>query len=176
MPVQAYPRYRYVVSAIVFIDLPLWIEARHRDWVLVGASLFVMLVLTVARMREIGWDQIWAVPYCFWTVSPLSFLYLRPTLSPWIAFACIAALQTPVMAWPASESRKASIEDAASSRKSAGWVAKLMELVTCAAVAWVWIFWVAPDNPGHMRREVFFLFGLVGVTGLYAVWRKRAGH
>lgn len=176
MPVHTYPRYRYVVSAIAFIDIPLWFEARHRDWVLVGASLFVMLVLTAARMREIGWDQIWAVPYCFWTVSPLSFLYLRPSLNSWIAFACIAALQTPVMVWPASEGRNANVENTASSRKSAGWRANLTELVIYAAVAWVWVFWVGPDNPGHIRREMFFFLGLVGVTVLYAVWRKRAGQ
>ena len=100
MPIHAYPRYRYVIAAVAFIDFPLWVELRHHAWIVTAAILLLMLTLTARRMAEIGWDRIWAVPYCCVTISPLSMLVFWPTLNPWVAFSCVAALHIPVMVWP----------------------------------------------------------------------------
>src|SRR5260370_22488192 len=109
MQVKAYRRRSYVIAAVL-IDLLLWIELRRHEWIGAGAFLFVMLDLTARRMSEIGWERMWVVPYCCVTLSPLSMLVFWPSLNPWVAFSCVAALHIPVSVWPSSnrQTRQAS--------------------------------------------------------------------
>ena len=97
---RKYRRYHYVIAAVTFIDLPLWIELRHQEWILAGLSLGLMLALTARRMAQIGWDKLWVYPYCCAVLCPLSMLVFWPSLSPWVTFSCMAALHIPVMVWP----------------------------------------------------------------------------
>jgi len=115
MQVQAYPRYRYVISAVPFIDFPLWIELRHHAWITSATLLLLMLVITAERMAEIGWERKWAIPYCCVTVSPFAALVLLPNMNPWVVFGCVAALHIPVMAWPQTNQQSAPMQRAVAS-------------------------------------------------------------
>jgi hypothetical protein len=97
---RTYPRYRYLISVIAFIDFPLWVEARHRAWAVAMILLLLMAVLAGRRFAEIGWHRAWAIPWCFVTISPLALLYFFPTVNPWLALICVAVLQVPAMLWP----------------------------------------------------------------------------
>ena len=100
MQVRAYRRRIYVILSVAVIDFPLWIELRHQEWVGAGVITFLMFAVTAHRMAQIGWDRIWAVPYCCVALSPFSMLVLLPTLDPWVSLYCVAALHLPVMVWP----------------------------------------------------------------------------
>jgi hypothetical protein len=160
-----YSRFRYVVSAIVFIDLPLWFEIRRRDWVLAGVCLFLMLAITYRRIGEIGWDKRWVVPYCCLTLTPLALLYIWPSWNPWLAFSLVAALHFPVMAWPASTREALQIESTHSFATSTGLGRDLIRWVIFTVIVSAIVLWMAPDSPGYARRELAFVVG-----GVIALW------
>ena len=97
---RVYPRYRYVVSTIVFSDFPLELAVRYHEWIFIGVIALVLLFLTVHRLIDIGWQRRWAVPLCCVGMSPAMVLYSRPSVSLWLILGCMAVLQVPVMAWP----------------------------------------------------------------------------
>ncbi len=96
---RVYPRYRYVVSTIVFSDFPLELAVRYHEWIFIGVIALVLLFLTVHRLIDIGWQRRWAVPLCCVGMSPAMVLYSRPSVSLWLILGCMAVLQVPVMAW-----------------------------------------------------------------------------
>lgn len=100
MQTRTYPRYRYLISVIAFIDFPLWVGLRHHSWIVAMIMLAMMMLMIGRRFAEIGWHQVWAVPWCVDTVCPFALLYFYPTLNPWLALVCVAVLQVPLMLWP----------------------------------------------------------------------------
>ena len=97
---SVYPRYRYVVSTIVFVDFPLELAVRYHDWLFVVVIALVLLFLTSHRLIDVGWNRYWAVPLCCVGLSPAAVLHFRPSVSLWLVLGCMAILQVPVMAWP----------------------------------------------------------------------------
>jgi len=97
---RVYPRYRYVVSTLVFLDFPLELAVRYHEWLFVTVIALGLLFLTVHRLIDIGWQRSWAVPLCCVGMSPALILYARPNVSLWWILGCMAVLQVPVMAWP----------------------------------------------------------------------------
>lgn len=95
-----YSRSRYVVTAIVFLDLPLELAVKHHAWFFVAAMVLSLLFLTTHRLIDVGWQRLWAVPLCCAGISPTLALYSWPDLDLWLILGFMAILQVPVMAWP----------------------------------------------------------------------------
>jgi hypothetical protein len=97
---RVYPRLHYVITTVVFVDFPLGLAVQHHAWFFIGVIGLVLLILTVHRLIDIGWQRGWAVPLCCVGMSPALILYARPSVGLWWILGCMAVLQVPVMAWP----------------------------------------------------------------------------
>jgi uncharacterized membrane protein YhaH (DUF805 family) len=92
-------RHLYFFAALL-IDALLGQEVNTQAWVFAGVLVLLLGYMTARRFTDIGWSQLWVIPYALLTLSPYVALLFAQHADARLITLGVLVLQVPAMIWP----------------------------------------------------------------------------